>query len=142
VEESSEIVGAGGCRIVVTTVKKKNPGDGRGDLRFTLEANLGDLTTPASVEPLTLSACKPDKGTLIQVFSRAKPGKTIRTTGSVSLATQATAEQPIHGQEAPPRKSLSFFFPDIDVAKKVARALDRAVAVCGGEEWPDEDDLP
>jgi len=139
VEESSEILEATGCSIIVKTVKKAGPESEV--LSFTLRANLLDLTTPASVEPLHLANCRPEAGTLVQLVSRAKPGKSIRTT-RVASGTQPAANQPVPEGEAPARRSLTFFFPNAELAQKAAKALNRAVAVCGGEEWPDEDDLP
>jgi hypothetical protein len=139
VEEHFEIVEATGCSIVVTTTKKNRPATR--DLRFTLRVNLADLTTPTSIEPVNLSGCKSGQGALMQVLSRARPGKTIPTTRR-SSDTHLPATAPDQEQEAPPRKSLAFFFQDTDAAKRATRALNRAVAVCGGDEWPDEDDLP
>jgi len=139
VEESSNVVESTGCALVVTTTKKTSTGNG--SLRFTLRVNLADLTMPVSVEPLNTAGCKPERGTLIQVTSRSKPGKTIQTS-RISSDIQKTDNQPAEGKEATFRKSLTLFFPDTESAKRAARALERAVAVCGGEEWPDEDDLP
>jgi hypothetical protein len=141
VEEKTEIADVDGCNLIVKTVKATDPGaDGR-ELHFTLHANLADLSAPASVEPLTFSHCKPMEGSLVRVMSRTQPGKIIRT-------AQDSTSQPRGGQphteqkETPGRKDLSFFFSDIAIARKAAGALDRAVALCGGKEWPDEDDLP
>lgn len=141
VEEKTEIAEVDGCNLIIKTVKTTNPGaDGR-ELHFTLYANLADLSTPASVEPLSFSQCKPVQGELVRVMSRTQPGKTIRI-------TQNSTSQPRDGQphveqkESPRRKDLTFFFSDNAVAQKAAEAMDRAVALCGGKEWPDEDDLP
>ena len=141
VEEKTEITRMDGCMLIVKTVKTANPGAERRELQFTLYANLADLSTPASVEPLSFSQCKPAQGELVRVMSRTQPGKTFWT-------TQNSTSQPRDGQphteqkETPRRKDLSFFFSDSSVARKAAGALDRAVALCGGKEWPDEDDLP
>ncbi len=141
IEEKTEIAQVDGCNMIVKTVKTTNAeADGR-ELHFTLHANLADLSTPASVEPLSFSHCKPMEGSLVKVMSRTQPGKII------GMAQNSTS-QPRDGQahteqkEMPGRKDLSFFFSDNAVARKAAGALDRAVALCGGKEWPDEDDLP
>lgn len=139
VNESSEIIETKDCAVVVTTVKKNS--SQAGYTRFTLRPNLKDLTTPTSVEPLKLSGCEPKTGALFQIVSRTKLGKTLRTT-RISQTADTPANDPLGEKEVPPRKALSFFFATPELAKKAARALDRAVAVCGGEEWPDEDDLP
>jgi hypothetical protein len=132
VEESTEISEADGCHLIVSTVKTSDPGEGRQPLRFTMHANLADLSTPASVEPQSFSGCKPGNGMLLKVMIRVQPGKSIPTSRS------STSQPSI----ALARKDLSFFFSDAVIARRAARALDRAVAVCGGTEWPDEDDLP
>jgi hypothetical protein len=139
VNESFEIIETKGCAVVVTTVKKNS--SQAGYTRFTLRANLKDLTTPTSVEPLKLSGCEPKTGALFQIVSRTQLGKTLRTT-RISQTADTPANDPLAEKEVPPRKGLSFFFASPELAKKAARALDRAVAACGGEEWPDEDDLP
>ena len=139
VDESSEIMETKGCAVVVTTVKRNR--SQAGYTRFTRRAHLKALTTPTSVEPLKLSGCEPKTGALFQIMSRAQFGKTLRTT-RVSQTTDPPPNHPIAEEEVPPRKGLSFFFASPELAKKAARALDRAVAVCSGGEWPDEDDLP
>jgi hypothetical protein len=141
VEERTEIVEARGCSLVVKTIKTSNLRDGPQKLRFTFYADLADLSTPASVEPLNFSQCKPAQGALIKVKSRAQPGKNVRTTRGPDSApgnSQTSSEQ----QETAAKKDLSFFFSDAAIARRTARALDHAVALCGGKEWPDEDDLP
>jgi hypothetical protein len=131
VQENTEISEADGCNLIVRTVKTSGYGEDRRQLQFTVRASLADLTTPASVEPQTFSGCKPGNGVLLKVMSRVQPGKSIPT----SRSSTAQAET------APARKDLSFFFSDAVIARR-ARALDHAVAACGGREWPDEDDLP
>jgi hypothetical protein len=77
VEEKTEIAQMDGCVLIVKTVKTTDPGaDGR-ELHFTLYANLTDLSTPASVEPLSFSQCRPVQGELVRVMSRTQPGKVI-----------------------------------------------------------------
>ena len=102
---------------------------------FTLYANLAELTTPTSVQPL-ISPCKPVDGPILKVMSRTEPGKTLRSMRRLNVQSfPGTEEQSI-------RRDLSFFFSDAAAANKAARALDRAIEACGGKEWPDEDDLP
>jgi hypothetical protein len=138
VEESTEITKTDGCNLIVKTVKTTSPGEGKPQLRFIMHANLADLSTPASVEPQKFSQCKSDQGTLLKVMSRAQPGKSIPTSRSSTSQPSTGSED----QEAPARKDLSLFFSDAAIARRAARALDRAVAICGGKEWPDDDDLP
>lgn len=141
VEEETEIAEVDGCSLIVKTVKTTNPAADSKELQFTLYANLTDLSTPAAVEPVSFSHCKPREGSLVRVMSRAQTGKVIPTAQNSTL--QPRDGQPHTEQkETPGRKDLSFFFSDLAIATKAARALDRAVAVCGGKEWPDEDDLP
>jgi hypothetical protein len=140
VEESTEITQADGCNLIVKTVKKSGPEEGK-QLRFTMHANLADLSTPASIEPQNFSQCKPEHGTLVRVMSRTQPGKSIPTSRS-STSQPSAGQTSSEDQTAPARKDLSFFFSDVAIARRAARALDRVVAICGGKEWPDEDDLP
>jgi hypothetical protein len=142
VEESTEITHTSGCDLILKTRKRTTSQDGRRELEFTLFAELSDLTTPASVQPQSFSQCQSVQGAILKVMSRARPGKVVRATrrsnsnsGSGTSKTEEPEAQTI-------RRDLSFFFPDTVTATKAARALDQAVKVCGGEEWPDEDDLP
>ena len=132
VEERTEISEADGCHLIVSTVKTSGAGEGRQLLRFTMHADLADLSTPASAEPQSFSGCNPEKGVLLKVMSRVQPGKSIPT-------SRTSMSQP---SAAPARKDLSFYFSDAVIARRAAQALNRAVSVCGGTEWPDEDDLP
>ena len=141
IEEKTEIAEVDRCKLIVKTVKTTNPGADGPELHFTLHANLTDLSTPASVVPLSFSHCQPMEGSLVRVMSRTQPGKIIRTAQN-STSQLRDAQPHTEQKEAPGRKDLSFFFSDIAVARKAAGALDRAVALCGGKEWPDEDDLP
>lgn len=141
VKESTEVAETNGCNLVVKTVKTSSPGEGQRELRFTMHVNLADLSTPASTEPQNFSQCKPDHGMLLKVMSRAQPGRSIPTSRS-SIAQPLAGQTIPENQQAPPRKDLSFFFSDAFIARRAARALDRAVAICGGKDWPDEDDSP
>ena len=132
VEENTEIGEANGCSVIVKTVKTSGSGKGRRQVQFTMRANLADLSTPASVESQSFSGCKPENGVLLKVMSRLQPGKSVPT-------SRSSGSQP---ETALARKDVSFFFSDAIIARRAARALDHAVAACGGTEWPDEDDLP
>jgi len=142
VEESTEIVEIKGCEATFKTRKRSTSADGVQQLEFTLFANLAELTTPVSVEPATSAECKSVSTPILRVASRAQPGKKVR-------ATMQTISRPADGNQASDEKpaattrnDVSFFFHDPAMAKRAARALDRAVKLCGGQEWPDEDDLP
>ena len=139
IEETTEISQTKACHVIVQTRKTNTSGNERREILFTLEANLADLTTPVSVEPQSFSQCNPIDGPVLKVMSRAEPGKSVRTTRrTISEGADAKSD----GDEVKPRTDLSFFFSDEVSARKAARLLDRAVKVCGGKEWPDEDDLP
>jgi hypothetical protein len=99
VEEKTEIAQMDGCTLIVKTVKTTDPGaDGR-ELHFTLYANLADLSTPASVEPLSFSQCRPVQGELVRVMSRTQPGKVIGT-------AQNSTSQPRDGQAHTEQKEM------------------------------------
>lgn len=70
------------------TVKTSSPSEGRRELRFIIYANLADLSTPASVEPLSFSQCRPVQGELVRVMSRTQPGKIIRTAQNSTSLTR------------------------------------------------------
>jgi hypothetical protein len=144
VEESTEIVQISGCNLVLTTRKTTTSQDGQRELEFTVRADLADLTTPSSVEPQNFSQCKPVEGAVLKVMSRAQPGKALQASRRLnSESASATSKVKVEEPEIQTSRSdLSFFFPDPVTARKAARALDQALKVCGGKEWPDEDDLP
>lgn len=142
VEESTEIAEISGCKMIFKTRKRSNSEDGLQDLEFTLYANLAELTTPASVEAQTFAQCKPTGGAVLKVVSRVEPGKKLVVTRR-KTSPQTTGNEEADEREAKiARNDLSFFFTDSGAAKKAARALEQAVKLCGGKEWPDEDDLP
>lgn len=142
VEESTEISATDGCNVIFKTRKAMLSQDDRHELEFTLYANLTELTTPASVEPQNSSQCKPVGGAVLKVMGRAEPGKVVRVTRKATFHPaneNKTADEP---ESQTTRNDVSFFFSDAVAAKKAAGILDRAVKLCGGKEWPDEDDLP
>ena len=142
VEEGSEITQITGCDLILKTRKMTTLQDGPRELEFTLYAHLADLTTPASVEPQSFSECKPATGAILKVMSRAQPGKTVRATRRLISDPGSGASKSEQSKTQTTRSDLSFFFSDAVAAQKAARALDQAAKVCGGKEWPDEDDLP
>jgi|HubBroStandDraft_6_1064221.scaffolds.fasta_scaffold327561_2 hypothetical protein len=142
VEESTEITHISGCTLILTTRKTAASHDGSNELEFTVYANLADLTTPASAQPQRFSQCQPAEGAVLKVMSRAQPGKVLRATRRSSSNSGSGTNKTEEPEAHITRSDLSFFFSDAVAANKAARALDQAVKVCGGEEWPDEDDLP
>jgi hypothetical protein len=142
VEERTEITQISGCDLVFNTRKTTSLPDGQHEVAFTLYVHLADLTTPSSVEPQSFSQCKTMQGALLKVMSRAQPGKVLRATRRSSFIPSAGSSKPEEPEAATTRSDLSFFFSDAASAAKAARALEQAVKVCGGKEWPDEDDLP
>ena len=142
VEEGSEITQITGCDLILKTRKMTTLQDGPRGLEFTLYAHLADLTTPASVEPQSFAECKPTAGAILKVMSRAQPGKTVRATRRLISDPGSGASKSEQTETQTTRSDFSFFFSDAVTARKAARALDQALKVCGGKEWPDEDDLP
>lgn len=142
VEEGSEITQITGCDLILKTRKTTTLPDGPRELEFTLYAHLADLTTPASVEPQSFSECKPATGAILKVMSRAQPGKTVRATRRLISDPGSGGSKSEQTETQTTRSDLSFFFSDPAIARNAARALDQALKVCGGKEWPDEDDLP
>ena len=142
VEERTEITQTSGCDLVFKTRKTTFLPDGQQGVEFKLYVHLADLTTPSSVEPQSFSQCKTTQGAVLKVMSRVQPGKVLRATRRSSFIPSAGSSKPEEPEAPTTRSDLSFFFSDAASAAKAARALERAVKVCGGREWPDEDDLP
>lgn len=134
VEESSQINEISGCRVVLVTTKAIGLTPDLRQVEFTLSANLADLTVPTAVQTQTFAQCKPIDGTVVKVMIRAAPGKTVLVTRRQSKS-DAKQSDTLRGD-------LSFFFPNLAAAQRAARIMDRMVKSCGGQEWPDEDDLP
>jgi hypothetical protein len=142
VDESTEIAEISGCKVIFKTRKTTISPEGRREVEFTLDADLADLTTPPSVDPQSFSQCKPIEGAVLKVMSRAQPGKAVRTTRQSTSGSTSGTSKTGEAEAQPPRRDISLFFPDPVTAKRAARALDQALKLCGGKEWPDEDDLP
>ena len=142
VEENTQIAAINGCSLIFKTRKTTTSRKGLRELEFTLFADLGDLTTPPSVEPQTFSQCEPVGGTVLKVTSRAAPGKVVRVTRRAHSNLDGGRDTASEPETQATRNDLSFFFPNAAAAKRGARVLGQAVKMCGGKEWPDEDDLP
>jgi hypothetical protein len=142
VEESTEVTEINGCKMTFKTLKTSTSPDGRRGLEFTIYANLAELTTPASVAKQTFPHCQPSGGDVLKVMSQAEPGKKIRATRRATSRSAMGTSGSDEAEVEIARSDLSFFFADPIAAKKAARLLDQAVKLCGGKEWPDEDDLP
>jgi hypothetical protein len=137
VEETSEVLERRGCGLVLRTRKVSRSSEGQKQLEFTVYADLKELTTPVLVEKQSFAQCHPVGSVVLKVSSRSQPGKALQLQRS---ETDSTAKA---GQvEKQTRRDLSLFFADAGAANRAAKALDRAVTACGGNEWPDEDDLP
>jgi len=142
IDENSEIVETDRCKLVVKTVKTTRPkispdassANREQSVEFTIHADLSELTTPVLVEPQKFAQCDAGAGVL-KVSSRSEPKQ------SMQVIRRSQADKPGEGEKQT-RKDLSLFFGDPKAAKKAADALDQAIRACGGEEWPDEDDLP
>jgi hypothetical protein len=142
VDESTEIADISGCKVIFKTRKSTISPEGRREVEFTLDADLADLTTPPSVDPQSFSQCKPVEGAVLKVMSRAQPGKAVRATRQLTSPSTSGTSKAAEAEVQPARRDLSLFFPDPVTARRAARALDQALKLCGGKEWPDEDDLP
>jgi hypothetical protein len=145
VEESSEIVQTDRCKLIVRT-KKTTLGmnhqtslspDPQQSIEFMIYVDLSDLTTPVLVETQDFAHCEGGVGVL-KVSSRSNPQHSIEV---IRRPQRTPPAKPEKGAKQT-RRDLSLFFVDPKAAKKAAVALDRAVKACGGQEWPDEDDLP
>ena len=141
VEESTEISETNGCNVTFKTRKATISQDGRHEVEFTLYPDLTELTTPLSVQPQDSSQCKPVGGAVrLKVMSRAQPGKLVWVTRKARFHGANEKSSVDEPESQTTRNDVSFFFPDMAAAKKAARLLDLAVKLCGGKEWPDEDD--
>lgn len=139
IEETSEVVEANKCELVVKTVKTTrapgNPKDTQPVVQFLIHANLADLTTPVLVETQRFAQCDATGAAVLKVSSRSDPKKPVQVTRSSDAPKSLESAKQT-------RRDLSLFFADPAAAKNAAHALDGAVKACGGKEWPEEDDLP
>ncbi len=137
VEETTEIAEIRGCKLVFRTRKLSGTGAELREIEFTLRVNLSELTTPSSIAPQTFRQCQAIDGPVVRVMSRTKPGSPIQV---IRRSVSKEADAKVETQSA--RSDLSLFFPKKELAARAGRSLDRAIEHCGGQEWPDEDDLP
>lgn len=138
VEESSTITAVQGCSVTFLTRKVSTSQAGRKEVDFTIYADLADLSTPPSFAAQSFAQCR---GAIYKVSSPAEPRKKLRTTRRATL--QPATGNPSSEPEAEiTRSDLSLFFSTASAARRAAGALERAIEVCGGKEWPDDDDLP
>lgn len=142
IDESTEISEISRCRVTFKTRKTTLSQDGHRELEFILYADLAELTTPTLIQTQSSSQCKTVGGALLKVMSRVEPGKVVRVTRKATFHSPNEKSSVDEPETQTTRNDVSFFFPDMAAAKKAARILDRAVKLCGGREWPDEDDLP
>lgn len=138
VVEKSKITELEGCRLVVKMRKTTIFATGEREVTFTTEANLEDLTTPVAVESQTFAGCHAKEGQILKVSSNAAPGKKLKVTRTAKGGNSEDAKE----SSEIARRDVTFFFHDAVAAPKAARALEHLVKLCGGNEWPDEDDLP
>jgi hypothetical protein len=140
VEESTRISAINGCQLTVETTKLTKSASGEKTLKFVLYVDLPDLTTPSSVVSKEFSACKPKNGAVLKLISPVQPGRKIRVSRQETVGGDSSAGASAATEIT--RNDLSLFFSNPVAAKKAAAALDSAIKACGGQEWPDEDDLP
>lgn len=141
IEESTELTELDGCHATFLTRKSSHFTSGQRDVQFKIHVDLADLTTPTSVAEQTFAQCSAEGGgKILKIISLAQPGKKLRTTRTASSQTGAeTTKEP---ETELTRNDLSLFFSDPVAAKRTAKLLDRAIEICGGADWPDDDDLP
>jgi hypothetical protein len=113
-------------------------GTSKREVSFTTEANLAELTTPVTVEAQTFAGCHPKAGQILKVSSNAAPGKRLK----VTRTAKGDAGEDTKQRSEIARHDVTFFFGDAVAARRAAKALEHVVELCGGNEWPDEDDLP
>ena len=167
IEETTEVIGKDGCKLVMRVRKvtraadtqaagrpaeaekksstDRQPTDGqkqsaewRQETEFTVYADLSELTTPAVVEKQNFAQCEAGGAGVLKVSSRSEPGKTMQVIRRSKSNGVTQADQEVKQT----RRDLSLFFSAPAAAEKARKALEQTVKSCGGKEWPDEDDLP
>jgi hypothetical protein len=167
IEETAEVIEREGCKLVVRARKvtraavprtaggaaegekksstNRQPADGNehstnGDKRieFMMYTDLSELTTPVLVEKEKFGQCEAGGAGVLKVSSRSEPGKAMQ----VIRRSEANGTTKEHDGVKQTRRDLSLFFSVPAAAEKARKALELAVKSCGGNEWPDEDDLP
>jgi hypothetical protein len=167
IEETAEVIKTDGCKLVVRARKVTRPADaraidspaeegkapsmdhrsaddqmqsanGRQEIEFIVYADLSELTTPVLVETQKFGQCEAGGAGVLKVSSRSEPGKTMQ----VIRRSEANGTTKEHEGVKQTRRDLNLFFSVPATAEKARKALELAVKSCGGNEWPDEDDLP
>lgn len=138
--ERSTISEFNACQLVLLTRKTTIFPTSQRELDFTTYADLADLTIPIAVETQSFPSCQSKNGPIWKVTGNLAPGKTMRVTRE-SKSAAAVAAPPQTPTEIA-RRDLTFFFTDPAAAKKAGHALETAIRLCGGAEWPDDGDLP
>jgi hypothetical protein len=167
IEETAEVIQTDGCKLVVRARKMTRPADARAigspaeegkepsmdhrsadgqkqsanarqEIEFIVYADLSELTTPVLVETQKFGQCEAGGAGVLKVSSRSEPGKTMQ----VIRRSEANGTTSEHEGVKQTRRDLSLFFSVPATAEKARKALELAVKSCGGNEWPDEDDLP
>jgi hypothetical protein len=167
IEETTDVIKTDGCKLVVKARKVTSPADvgaidspadeekkssmdhrsaddpkqsasGRQEVEFIVNADLSELTTPVLVETQKFWQCEAGGAGVLKVSSRSEPGKAMQ----VIRRSEANGTTKDHEGVKQTRRDLSLFFSVPAAAEKARKALELAVKSCGGNEWPDEDDLP
>jgi len=167
IEETAEVIRTDGCKLVVRARKVTSPADaraidspadgkktssmdhrsaddqvqsakGREEIEFIVYADLSELTTPVLLETQKFGQCEAGGAGVLKVSSRSEPGKGMQ----VIRRSEANGTTKEHEGVKQTRRDLSLFFSVPATAEKARKALELAVKSCGGNEWPDEDDLP
>jgi hypothetical protein len=165
--ETAEVIKTDGCKLVVKARKVTRAADARAidspaeegkkssmdhrsaddqkqsangwqEIEFIVYADLSELTTPVLVEMQKFGQCEAGGAGVLKVSSRSEPGKTMQ----VIRRSEANGTTKEHEGVKQTRRDLSLFFSVPATAEKARKALELAVKSCGGNEWPDEDDLP
>jgi hypothetical protein len=167
IEETAEVIARDSCKLVVRMRKKtraadiqpaghraegerksstdpqpadgqESPAEWQQETEFTVYADSSELTTPVLVEKQKFAQCEAGGAGVLKVISRSEPGKTLQVIRRSHSNGGPQADQEVKQT----RRDLSLFFSSPGEAKKARKALERTVKLCGGKEWPDEDDLP
>src|SRR5205814_731048 len=80
VEETTEVLEATECNLILRTRKNSKSAGSDRQLEFALYVDLADLTFPSTVQQQSFSRCKPVGGQVVRLMSRTQPGKTVRST--------------------------------------------------------------
>lgn len=165
IEETTEVIKTDGCKLILRTRKVTRAADDQAlnrpseaqkkssadhpasvgqesdtqqEVEFVMYVDLSELTTPVFVERQKFGQCEAGGTGVLKVSSRSAPGKAM----PVIRRSNANRAAKDGAELKQTRRDLSLFFSAPAAAEKARKALERAVRSCGGNEWPDEDDLP